>query len=125
MLTTSGGNATYKCGITVPGTINSRVVIAMGVFYEGALYQSKSTEGLSVQYYRYKKMLEECLSGKGFSTRQIDNFYPGLEEYKKVMFMPTAADGKGYRKGVGHVAMEVDYNKSSKLYTLIFYIFEQ
>ena len=41
------------------------------------------------------------------------------------MFMPFSPDGKEYRKGVGHAAMEADYNKNSGLYSLIFYIFEQ
>ena len=125
VMTTTAGSTTYKCGIPVPGTINSRVVASMGVFYEGAVYQSKTTVGLKEHYDHYKKLLSDCLVPKGFSVRSGDNFYPGLVDFKKVMFMPVSEDGKGYRKGVGHASMEVDYNKQSGLYTLIFYIFEQ
>ena len=121
---TSVGLKIYKTAIIVPGTISSRFVASQGLFYEGALCQSKNLDTIKKSYIRYKKQLEACLSPHGLNMKLNDNFYPGLSEYKKVVFLPAYNVKEGVKSLKGHVTMEVDFNKESGIYTLIFYIFE-
>ena len=53
-----------------------------------------------------------------------ENFYPGLSEYKKVVYLPPFDKNVDLKTLKGHVSMEVDYSKATGLYTLVFYIFE-
>ena len=121
---TSVGMKIYKSGVIVPGTINSRFVYTMGNFYEGALAQSRDLAVIKVAYDQYKKKLEGCLKPKGLSMKFVDNFTPGLSAYKKVIYMPPVSKNTDLKAQKGHVSMEVDYNKNSGLYTLIFYIYQ-
>ncbi len=121
---TSAGVKVYKSGIAVPGTITSRFVYSMGNFYEGALAQSKTIDGIKAAYDNYKKKLEDCLKPQGLNMKFNDNFYPGLAAYKKVVYLPPYNKNIDPKSLKGHVALEVDFNKNSGLYTLIFYIYE-
>ena len=124
VIQTSHASKIFKSGITVPGTISSRFVASMGNFYEGALAQSKTVAGIKDAYDNYKKQLSVCLDPQGLTISYGDNFYPGLEEYKKVVYMPPFNKDTSIKSLKGHVTMEVDYNKNSGLYTLLFYIYE-
>ncbi len=114
---------TYKSGINIPGTIISRFISSMGFFYEGALKQAKTPEGLKDDYEHYKTILNTCLESKGYKMRLTPNYITGLENYKKVIFMPDFKASA--TPPIGHVALEVDFNKTSGMYTLIIYIFEK
>ena len=120
---TSVGAATYKSGINVPGTLNSRFVSSMGVFYEGALCQSTDISVIKTAYEKYKIKLNDCLAGKGFKMSLLENLTPGLADYKKVSYLPAFDKDTDLRTLKGHVTMEVDYRKETGLYTLIFYIY--
>ncbi|MBC7554025.1 MAG: hypothetical protein H7257_08600, partial [Taibaiella sp.] len=86
LVQTSVNLKVYKTGVKVPGTINSRFVDSRGLFYEGALYQSKDLSSMRAYYDKYKKLLEDCLAPKGLKMKFNENFYPGLSEYKKVVY---------------------------------------
>ncbi len=119
----SGGNGlVYKSNINVPGSIISRFVASMGLFYEGALKQAPTTDLIKPEYNRIIAELNSCLVPKGYVMRSVPNYIKGLESFKKIMFMP---DFKATTPPVGHVTLEVDYNKDSKQYTLILYIFQK
>lgn len=113
----------WDCGIKVPGVINSRFVSAMGLFYEGAFFQSASKDQLKAVYDKYQGMLTACLSPQGYSLSVADNFYPGLAEYKKLVFMQQVSDAK-MDEPPPHLAMEAIYNKDIKKYTLVLFIFK-
>ncbi len=120
----SGGNGlVYKSNINVPGTIISRFVASMGMFYEGALKQAPTSDLIKPEYDRIIAELNECLIAKGYAMRSAPNYIKGLESFKKIMFMPDfkASATPPY----GHVTLEVDFNKESKQYTLILYIFQK
>ena len=97
----------------------------MGLFYESAIVQSGTTEGLKSAYEKYKKMLDGCLSGKGYRPGTTDNFNPGLSDFRKVTFMPIMSDDPAKPVAQGHVSMEVDFNKNIGVYTLLILIFEK
>ncbi len=143
---TSASSAVYKAGVIVPGTISSRFVAAGGIFYEGALAQAKTVAGVKDAYEKYKLKLKDCLSPAGYRMVLLDNFYEGLSEYKKVAYMPpkkiftdttAPANVKGSKAAgpakkptfdlkqlKGHVTLELDYEKTSKIYTLVLYVYE-
>ncbi len=119
-LNESAGGNIWTCGIKVPGTINSRFVASMGLFYEGALFQTKNKEEIKAVYEKYKTELKDCFIAQGYTLSQQDNFFPGMQDYKKLVFMPKDDGGMP----PSHVTMEAMYNKQVGLYTVVMYIFE-
>jgi len=112
---------TYECGIKVPGSIGSRFVVSMGLFYEGAFFQTRKKEELKALYDKYKDLLIACLAPQEYAVTFTPNFYPGLDGYKKVVLMQsTNTDAKA----PAHVTMEATYNKDIKNYTIVIFIFE-
>ncbi len=114
----------WASSIKVPGTINSRFVGSSGLFYEGALFQSKNKDEVAPAYDKYKSMLNECLSAKGYKMANHPNFYQGMTAYKKLVFMQEIDPGTKQVSPPPHITMEVTYNKDMSLYTIVFYIFE-
>ena len=118
----ANANATmWASGVQVPGTIGSRFVFSMGLFYEGALLQTKNKADLKAVYDKYRGLLNDCLAPQGYKVTLSNNFYSGLAEYKKVVFM---LDAKDEPKPPAHVTMEATYNKDVDKYTVVMYIFE-
>lgn len=113
----------WDCNIPIPGVISARVVAAMGLFYEGALCQSKSIDDVRAVYNKYKAAIDGCLLGDGYKLTSVDNFNKGLEDFKKRIYMlpPTDADVNP----PPHVSMEVDYYKPTGIYTVILYVWEK
>ena len=121
----SGINAiVWESGIKVPGTISSRFVVSMGGFYEGAFFQTRNKDALKAYYDKYKDLLTGCLAPQGFVLSLSDNFYPGLEDYKKIVLMQELKVDTLAKIPPAHVTMEAAYNKDAKNYTLVMYIFE-
>ena len=133
------GLGMWECGIKVPGTIASRFVYAMGLCYEGAFFQTQNKEELKGAYEKYKAILQNCLTAKGYTMTAVDNFYPGLGDYKKLIFMleekdePVAPKSKGkptpkakskHALPPAHFSMEVNYSKEVGKYTIGMFIFE-
>lgn len=114
----------WECGIKVPETIGSRFVSSMGLFYEGAFFQSKSKEGLKSTYLKCIGQLDSCLAPLQYKMSMQPNFYPGMDEYRKVVFMPQVDSVSASEKAPPHVTLEATYNKDIKLYTVVMYIFE-
>ena len=106
----------------VPGVINARLVSSMGLFYEGALYQTKSLDALQNAYDQYKKQLSTCL-GDQYKLTTIDNFNKGMQQYRKLIYMQQVGD-KSPVNPPPHVSMEVDYYKPSGIYTIVMYVWE-
>jgi len=131
-MTEQNMNATmWASGIKVPGAIGTRFVSSMGLFYEGAFYQTREKGELRGIYDKFKGLLSGCLLPQGYKMSQLDNFYPGLGEYKKLVFMQepkddpmadTAAHAAHYAPA--HVTMEADYSKETGKYTIVMFIFE-
>ncbi len=119
------GILAWQTGILVPGTIGSRFVSAMGLFYEGAFFQSPAITHVGAYYEKVKNGLNICLSPLGYKMSLTDNFSPGMSDYKKVLYMlePTANDLL-HAKVPAHVTLEALYNKDAKQYTVVMYIFE-
>lgn len=112
----------WDCGIRVPGVIKARFVAGMGLFYEGAVLQTTEKEDLREVYDKYKALLTQCL--EGYSVSSQDNFYAGLGDYKKLVFMKAVADDAPVDKAPPHVALEATYSKDMGVYTVVIYIFE-
>lgn len=124
-ITESNANATmWACGITVPGTIGSRFVSSMGLFYEGVFFQTRNKDGLKASYDKYLAVMSNCLVPAGYKLSMQDNFSTGMESYKKAVFLPLS-DGET-KPGIpkGHFAMETIYSKEMNQYTIVMYIFE-
>ena len=121
----ANANATiWSCGIKVPGTINSRFVASMGLFYEGAFLQTKDKDALRPVYNSCEAMLDSCLIPQGYSLSRTDNFYPGLGDYKKLVYISESQEDAMPLKPPPHVTLEVAYNKDAGDYTIVMYIFE-
>ena len=114
----------WECGVKVPGTIGSRFVVSMGMFYEGAFFQTGNKDKIKAYYDRYKDLLITCLAPQGYDLSLSDNFYPGLGDYKKIVLMQEGKTDSLAKTPPAHVTMEVAYNKDAKNYTLVMYIFE-
>ena len=114
----------FKSNIKVPGTINSRFVSSMGLFYEGALYQSSDKLAMEMAYGKYRAQLDGCLKPQGYNMSITNNFNVDSGDFKKAIFIQPFRDDMDIKKMPGHVTMEVDHNKETNVYTLIFYIFE-
>ncbi len=113
--------SSWDCGIKVPGTIASRFVASMGLFYEGAFFQTADVAEVRAVYEEHKKELNDCLTAQGYKVSQQDNFYPGMKDYKKLVFMP---DDPKAKVPPPHITMEATYNKTVGKYTVVMYIFE-
>lgn len=116
-------SSTWASSIKVPGTIGERFVSSMGLFYEGAVYQSKTKDGLKAVYEQYKAKLSACLMPQNYKMSLLDNFYAGVGEYKKVVFMQVGKEENGPVVPPPHVTMEVNYNKEIGSYTIVIFIF--
>jgi hypothetical protein len=115
----------WNTKLTIPGAVKCRLVSAMGIRYEAALFQTKSLEALQEAYNKYKGLLKDCLQNKAYKLSSSDNFYPGLSYYKKLMFTkPAPADTTDNTPPPPHVSMEVDYFKTTGAYTIIMNIWE-
>ncbi len=114
----------WACGIKVPGTLASRFVESMGLFYEGGFFQTKNKEELKGAYEKYKGILSSCLSAQGYTMTQVDNFYPGMGDYKKVIFMNEQENEPQTSKPPAHITMEVLYSKDLGNYAIVMYIYE-
>lgn len=114
----------WECGIKVPGTIGSRFVVSMGAFYEGAFYQTRNIGEVKAYYDKYKDMLNACLKPQGYVMTSTENFYPGLGEYKKLVFMKEVKEEMKPTDAPPHVTLEAAYNKDAKNYTVVMYLFE-
>ncbi len=112
----------WSCKVAVPGIQRSRVVSVMGLRYEGALYQTKEKGDIEAAYQKYKGILSGCLLGKGYELSTGDNFYPGLDAYKKLIYIMPAKDDAVAPPA--HVSMEVDHSKQIGLYTIVLYIWQ-
>jgi hypothetical protein len=115
----------YKSGIHVPGTINERFVAAYGMFYEGAIVQTNTIDSIRPHYEALKQALAGCLAEAGFSASERTGFDPEVKMFPKVAFLPKFDKNTDYKALKGHVAMEVDYNKMSKRYTLELFIYHK
>ena len=113
----------YKCTIPVPGVSVSRFILGRYFFYEGALKQAKTAEELKPDFNKYKDWLYSCITSKGYIMREAQNRTPGLEQYKKIMFI--ADFSKNGPPAAGHITLDIDYNKISGLYTILLYIYEK
>jgi len=112
----------WSCKIAIPGIKRSRIVSVMGLRYEGALYQTKDKSDLEAAYQKYKGELNGCLLGNGYELSTGDNFYPGLDAYKKLIYIMPAKDDAVAPPA--HVSVEVDYSKQMGLYTIVLYIWQ-
>lgn len=117
------GRTLYRSQIKVPGTFISRFISSMGLFYEGGIKQATTPEALQADYMKYQTMLNSCLSAKGYVMREVPKHDKGLEQYKKILFMPDFKSGG--TPPPGHVALDIDYNKLTGYYTLLIYIYEK
>ena len=114
----------FKSNIKVPGTLNSRFVSSMGLFYEGALFQNSDKEVITRGYDEYKEGLRHCLEAQGYHMTSVDNWVPQTRDFRKLIFTKTLSADADVKTMPGHVTMEVDYDKNRDLYTLSFYIFD-
>jgi hypothetical protein len=93
----------------------------LGLFYEGAFFQTTDISEVRAVYEEHKKELTDCLLAQGYKLTMQDNFYPGMKDYKKLVFMPDDAKAK---TPPPHITMEAAYNKTVGKYTVVMYIFE-
>ncbi|MDR3678595.1 MAG: hypothetical protein P4L41_01440 [Flavipsychrobacter sp.] len=111
----------WACKVSVPGVITGRIISVMGLRYEGALFQSRNLAEVQQAYEKYKGFLNGCLLDKGYVLSYGDNFYPGLEAYKKLVYMSTKDDAP---TPPPHVSVETDYSKQTGAYTIVLYVWQ-
>lgn len=114
----------WECGVSIPGTLKSRFVASMGLFYEGAFLQTQKIEEVGPVYEKYKSELNTCLSAMGYKMSLQDNFYPGLQQLKKLVFMQEISEGVTPALPPAHIALEATYSKDLGIYTVVLYIFD-
>lgn len=112
----------WECKTKLPGVLSARIVSSMGIFYEGALFQTTEKDVLNEKYRQFTTELNNCLGKEGYKETKVGNFTPGLEAYKKVIYMK---DDASIENPPPHVSLEVLYNKDAKNYTIILYVLEQ
>ncbi len=117
------GTTIWAAGIKIPGGISARFVASMGLFYECAFFQTGKKEELKLVYDKYKSELAACLHD-GYSMDTQPNFYPGIADFKKIVFWPVVKDDTKADNAPAHIVMEAAYNKDVGLYTIVLYIFE-
>jgi hypothetical protein len=88
-----------------------------------ALFQTKNKEEVKAAYDKYSGQLKSCFS-QGYKIYHQDNFYPGMEDFKKVAFMPLAQADNKPGLPPPHITMEATFNKTVGYYTIVMYIFE-
>lgn len=114
----------WQTGIKVPGTISSRFVKSMGMFYEGAVLQTRNIADVGPVYERYKNLLSECLVPKGYIRSSQENFCEGMGAYQKLVFMQDMKESEMPTTPPPHVVLEALYSKPLGLYTVVIYVFE-
>jgi hypothetical protein len=115
---------TWSSGIKIPGTIASRFVASMGLFYEGAFLQTKNKNELREAYEKNKILLNNCLSANGYVLSSLPNFYPKMEDLKKIAWMVEPGENTKPANAPAHITLEATFNKDIGNYTLVMYIFE-
>ncbi len=121
----ANSNATiWASGIKVPGGIGARFVASMGLFYECAFFQTKNRDEIQAVYDKYKGLLTNCLKPEGYTLSTQPNFYPGLESYKKLVFMPEPTRDAKADSAPAHITLEATYSKEAGQYTIVLFIFE-
>ena len=114
----------WKSGIKVPGSIGTRFVASMGLFCECAFFQTKNKSEVKPVYDKYKRLLSSCLVPKGYTLLLHPNFYPGLSDYKKLVFMREIKGDEKADTPPAHVTLETTYNKDVGKYTIVMFIFQ-
>lgn len=109
--------------IKLPGVVAARIISVQGLYYEGALFQTKKPEEMQAAYNRYKDLVSSCLAPKGFEVSYGPNFAKGLEDYRKIVYMPGLKEDDNPSSPPPHVALEVGYYKTDGTYTLILYVY--
>ncbi|MCW3121153.1 MAG: hypothetical protein JWQ38_645 [Flavipsychrobacter sp.] len=94
----------------------------MGLFYEGAFFQTKNKDEVKAAYDKYSALMSDCFTAKGYTIHQQNNFTPEVKSYQKLVFMAPEQDAAGGPPA--HATMETMYNKQVGLYTIVMYIFE-
>jgi hypothetical protein len=118
------GAGMWASSIKVPGMISERFVSSMGNFYEGAIFQAATKEGIGDAYEKAKAAVNECLAPLGYKVSYQDNFYPGMSDYKKVVYMqPITADTK-IGSEPAHATIEAQYSKDTRSYSVVMFIYE-
>ncbi len=118
------GAGMWESSIKVPGVISARFVVSMGVFYEGALHDARTKDGLDAAYEKWKAALSACLEPQGYKLWKQDNFYPGLGHLKKLAFMKEIPEKTAFGNTPAHVTLEAQYSKQTGKYTIVMYIYE-
>ena len=114
----------YRSGIHVPGAIQERFVASRGLFYEGAMAQSLNPESMRGKYDSLVNALDSCLKPLHFNRSNQPLFDPRLKNYKKIAFLPAYTADTDIRKLKGHIAVEIDYNKSNGAFTIELFIYQ-
>ena len=122
VLNINAAGIAWGCKVKIKGVMKARIISAMGIRYEGALYQTKAIEDIQLVYDEYKKILRSCLAPKGYEVSSVDNFYPGMKAYKKIMYTQPMKDENAPIPP--HVSMEVDYLKQNGTYTIVLYVWQ-
>ena len=113
----------WKVKKQLPGALKARLVSSMGIRYEAAMYQSTDIENLKETYKLLNTALANCLIKNGYKCSTANNFYPGLEDYKKVMYTQNITTNTA-DEAPPHISMEVDLFKASGTYSIIINIWE-
>lgn len=111
----------WGCKVKIPGVIAGRIISIMGLRYEGAVFQSKNLDEVKQAYDTYKGYLDGCLLNRGYKLSYGDNFYKGLESYKKLVYI---SDKGGDTAPPPHISMETDFTKQTGMYTIVLYVWQ-
>ena len=115
----------WACKKNIPSSIRSRLISAMGLRYEAAMFQARSVDLIKEPYNKLKADLKTCLEDNGYKLSKQDNFYEGMAEFKKlVYFKAVSSDTTDRSPAPPHISVEVDFLKGNGTYTITLDVWE-
>jgi len=106
------GNVTmWTSNVGLPGVITSSLLFSGVWQYEGVIAQNTSADDLSAVYKRYRTLLRNCLSDKGYDEVATKNTADGLEQYPELIYKkPSGA--------AAPVSLKIDKASTTGIYVL-------
>ena len=103
--------AIWSSNMGLQGAVTSSLIFTISWHYEGIIYLGGSASDMATYYNKYKKLLGECLPGKGYDVSTEKNAAPKLGSYPGIIY--STPSGQAPR-----ITMSVEYTESTNTYTL-------
>jgi hypothetical protein len=119
----SEGVKTWKSKIDFPGVVTSSVKdeVVVSRYYRGD-FKSVKKEAIQVQYDKYLKFLDQCMTAKGYKIQKMPN-EKGTSDFDDIIYRlpddsPIPIEKRPF------IRMTVNYNDVENLYNISIYVNE-